>query len=34
MCEICSKLTYFTPFSSVSVAGFEHVNVYWDTNTL
>ena len=40
MCGMCSKLkiripgvfiwTYFTPFSSVSVADFEQVNVGWE----
>ena len=26
-CEICSRLTLKTPFSSVSIVGFEQVNV-------
>ena len=36
-CEICSKLTiktpllsYFPPFSSVSIVDFEQANVFWD----
>ena len=28
-CFCCSLWTYFTPFSSVSIAGFEQVNVSW-----
>ena len=29
-CEICSKLTIKTPFSSVSIVNFEQVNADWD----
>ena len=33
-CELCQKLTIktqFTPFSSVSIVGFEPINVSWVT---
>ena len=30
MCEICSKLTLKTPFSSVSIVDSEQVNISWD----
>ena len=29
-CEICSKLTYFTPCSSISIVSFEQVNAGWE----
>ena len=30
MCEICSKLTLKTPFSSASIVDSEQVNISWD----
>ena len=32
-CEICSELTNFTPYSSVSIVNFEHVNADWNRAT-
>ena len=33
-CEICSKLTYFTPCSSVSIVNFESVTDGWETSKM
>ena len=33
-CFYCELLTYFTPFSSVSIVDFEQVSVGWDVSSL